>query len=187
MNPSDFSPEIWTSEQWPHPILVCGRRWFRGQEVLGSTVEAPQNATSASKTCSMMGHPVAIQLSDPPLVFYGFKSNSETVDEVWERHRPEHLGMPSSAASLALAEAWRCVDITHSQRDFSAKVSVQEEKLANFRNGAIRRNILVWLSWGRWKAEGATLEQRRKDIEAKGFTITKKAFERLLENAGMSI
>jgi len=177
MNPSDFSPEVWTSEQWPHPILVCGRRWWRGDEVKGAT----------PKTYSVMGHPVAIQLSDPPRVFYGFKSNSETVDEVWCRDRPEHSGMPSAAASLALAEAWRCVDITHSQRDFSAKVSVQNENLANFRNGSIRRNILVWLSWGRWKAEGATFEQRRQDIEAQGFTFTKKAFERLLENAGMSV
>jgi hypothetical protein len=97
-------------------------------------------------------------------------------------------GISARAAELALAEAWRCVDgYTTDPVTRDMKVDYNLKKILTFRDGAIMRNINIWLSWDAWERAGLTEAERVTVITDNGLKCTLKAFRRVLEEAGMSI
>jgi hypothetical protein len=176
VNPLDFLPEVWTSDELP-PMLVSGRCWMNGQPVTGA---------ATASTFAWISHAVAILMTTPPAVCLGFKTGD--ADTEWTRHPPEDLGIPTRAANLALTEAMRCVTVSHDVITGTAEGKTNGKKMVDFRGkDTIHRDITVWLAWGHWESRKATFEERRKDIQAQGFALSPDGFRRLLEDAGMSI
>jgi hypothetical protein len=172
----EFMPEVWHAEGWP-PMLVCGRRWMHSLPIKGASV---------STTFDRIVHAVAIQLAENPVVCIPHESGTDS-DVEWHRGSPEDFGLHPRAAGLALAEAWRCVDIKLDPLTFSGHLHGDFKRLASYRGGTPRRNIAIWLAWGRWQRDRFTFEQRLAEIDQWGFGMKPKAFRSMLEKAGMSI
>jgi len=144
----------------------------------------------------MIGHAIALELRTfPAKVYFGLTDADPAIEwtcvspDNTSQMFPESVGLMSrKAAELALAEAWRCVDqytIDPVTRDL--KVTYNLPKILTFRDGAIMRNINIWLSWDAWNRDGLTESQRIEIITGHGLKCTAKAFRRVIEDAGMSI
>lgn len=183
MSNLDFIPEVWHSEGFP-PMLVCGRRWMHTKPVSGAAI---------ATTYDLISHAVCIQLGNPQRVCFNFTGGGKGSDEVWTRDTPEVFGLNRRAAELALTEAWRCIDLKLDGFTLDAEVKSDLKRFSNYRNkgidggGTPRRNIAFWMNWTRWKNDKATKETIIAEVESWGFPFTPKAFNRLLEDAGMSI
>jgi hypothetical protein len=174
MNPQDFLPEVWHTPDRP-AILVCGRRWLRGNQLRGATIDT---------TWESIVHPVAIGIGPEPQLYFGHRGLPDR-DEVWTRDAPETHGLDARAAALALAEAWRCVDAKMNIADFSVECSVNSKRVQEFRGGTPRRNMGIFLKWGLWERDGVSKMDRLEEIKSWGFDMTPNAFRRLIEDSGL--
>lgn len=194
MSAANFHPEIWKTPGFP-PLLVCGSRWIHGDELTGAKRRDPKTGQVIHNAYQMMGHAVAIGLQKPLIVYLGFKDKDPSI--IWDctppdtttKNFPAELGGYSrKAAELALAEAWRGVEKYEQDpitRDLV--VTFKPEKLTEYRGGSIMRNIFIWLSWDSWNRAGLTKDHRIEAITSEGFECTPKAFQHVLDDAGMSI
>lgn len=195
MSASQFHPQIWHTPGFP-PLLVCGSRFLHGQELRGAKTRDPATGQVLHNAYQLLGHAIALELRTfPAKVYFGFKDEAPEIEwtcispDPKSQKFPEALGgMSRKAAELALGEAWRCVDkyeIDPVTRGL--KVSYNADKLLTFRDGAIMRNINIWLSWDAWERDGLTEVERVKVITDNGLKCTAKAFHRVIEDAGLSI
>ena len=183
-----FSPQIWQATGGD-PFLVCANRTLLGPKIpapLGCAVDHPQHH-------EFISHPIAVAL-DPPGILFGIVDKSRT--RIWQIQIPDSRTrrfpapfdtLSAQCATLALTEAWRCAGpLTLDPATFGMKVTLDGKKAESFRNGAIFRNVFIWICLGKWNRDKLTLSDRLDIIAAHGFSCTKKALERLLEDAGMS-
>jgi hypothetical protein len=178
---SKFLPEIWHVPGVTAPILVCGSRFYHGDEIRSAMAQPPLY----QKNYTFLSHAVVIQL-DPVLLITGFTDRDP--DRVWTCEFPEAHGISRRSAGLALAEAWRIVKVK--EFDLVSRkmgIAIDLKKVTAFRNAVIPRNIFTWMHWDKWNRDGLTEKQRVEKITGAGFVCTEKAFRRLLEQAGMSI
>ena len=174
-----FIPEIWHVPGVTIPILVCGSRFLHSDEIKSAMATPPKD----QKNYSFISHPVAIQLS-PVTVITGFTDRDPS--RVWTCELPEAHGISRRAAELALAEAWRIISVKeYDLVSRKMKMAVDLNKGTTFRNGAILRNILIWMHWDQWNRNGLTKSQRIERLVTAGFKCTPKAFQTVLDDAGM--
>jgi hypothetical protein len=183
-----FSPQIWQATGGD-PFLVCANRILIGPEI-----PVPRKyGVDSPRLREFISHPVAVAL-DPPGILFGILDKSRA--RIWQIQAPDSHTRRFSApfdtlsaqcATLALTEAWRCAGpLTLDPATLGVKMTLDGKKAENFRNGAILRNVFIWICWGKWNRDKLTLSDRLGIIASHGFSCTKKALERLLEDAGMS-
>jgi hypothetical protein len=196
-SPENFKPEVWTMDGWP-PMLVCGRNWMNGGPV---TTDAARQRVKDGKPTGPLDkrvwksilHPAAIQL-DPIRVGYGFTGGTE--GGTWTRNPPEDHGISSRCAALALAEAWRGVEVSVDCPSRHGTIKTDVGTLTGFRGkSTVMRDVLIYLFWDRWNLAKTPISDRVQTVNQCGaqgqsitrFSITKKALVRLVEKAGLSI
>jgi hypothetical protein len=174
MAATDYIPEVWHTPGRP-PILVCGKRWLRGEHVRGAGIKT---------TWESISHVVAIGIGEEPQIYFGHRGLPDC-DEVWTRDQPETHGIDSHAAALALAEGWACVEAKIDLADFSFTATLKDKRLKDFRGGTHRRNIGIFLRWRKWESDQAPIAARLAEVHSWGFQMTAKAFRRLIEDSGL--
>jgi hypothetical protein len=186
----NFIPQIWQAPGGD-PFLACANRTIHGPEVRTATGFADP---AAPRHREFISHPIAVAI-DPPGILFGILDKSRT--RVWQVTAPDSRtrrfpapfdALTAQCAELALREAWRCAgNLAINPAGMAGKLNLDGAKATAFRDGAILRNVFIWMRLGAWERDGLTVEQKLEVISAHGFKCTRKAFARLLENEGLSL
>ena len=138
---------------------------------------------AANPTFERMIHGVAIEI-DPVKLYFGRWLDGGT----WTRHNPEVFEVSRRCGELALAEAWRCVELTIDPHNLLLGGKYNVRKYLEFRGGStIQRNVRIFMLWDRWNAARVPVADRLAFVRKCGHTLTGTAFRRLIETAGLSV
>lgn len=181
LDPESFAPGVWAPRGTDLRYLVCERRILRGAMKTELVRPDPKDRAKdfVARSFEWFHHPVAIEFSSSLKIWWGVKDDSQE----WDCFTVEECGMTRRTAQIALAEAWRTVNLTYDHPTLSAHVTNDPEAVMSGKHKLSLAYIALAIDW--IKMKGMTAAQKADRLTSQGLPITTAQVRKFAEKRGL--